>query len=220
MSEPAQDVEVRLAEIDRRLREIQAELVPARVPRDTQSRPRTHSVPTPVPEPVVGQPAMPTELPPTDLPRGRAGPLAEALQRARTAKAIESSAAQPEPSEEPELPSRPPPPLPTISRPPPAAPQLELLSELQSSLLAATRDLLDGYERAASGATGAGDPRLTLTAGPFASTDALHAFEDALARLPGVYEVSVSAFEGRDHAILEVRLGQEHRAGPLREPRT
>jgi hypothetical protein len=34
----------------------------------------------------------------------------------------------------------------------------------------------------------------------------LHAFEQAVSEIQGVLEVAVSGYEGRDHAILDVRL--------------
>jgi hypothetical protein len=97
--------------------------------------------------------------------------------------------------------------------PPPDAPSaprpgLDVLVELQTSLLAATRDLLDGYERAALGASANSPLRVTLSVGPFAGTDALHAFERALASIPGVTDVAVRGYEGPDRAILEVQLDQ------------
>jgi hypothetical protein len=83
-----------------------------------------------------------------------------------------------------------------------------VLTELQSSLLAATRDLLDGYERAVSSASSARRHQVSLSAGPFSSTDALHAFEDALGRISAVREVTVRGYDGRDRAILEVEIEQ------------
>jgi hypothetical protein len=47
---------------------------------------------------------------------------------------------------------------------------------------------------------------VTLAAGPFSSTAALHAFERELARIPGVREVTVRGYDGPDRAIVEVRL--------------
>ncbi len=52
---------------------------------------------------------------------------------------------------------------------------------------------------------------LTLSAGPFATIGALHAFEQALAGLTGVSEVTLRAFEGADRVILDVQL--ERQAG-------
>jgi hypothetical protein len=49
-------------------------------------------------------------------------------------------------------------------------------------------------------------PHLTLSAGPFPDTGAVHEFERALARLPGVRDVGVRGYDGPDRAILEVEL--------------
>jgi hypothetical protein len=81
-----------------------------------------------------------------------------------------------------------------------------VFDELQSGLINATRELLDGYERAIAHSAARPRLRLTLAAGPFVGTDALHAFEQALAQLPGVREVDVRGFEGEDRAILDVEL--------------
>ncbi len=47
---------------------------------------------------------------------------------------------------------------------------------------------------------------LTISAGPFGSLEALRAFAHELARLPGVRGVQVRGYEGRDRALIEVRL--------------
>jgi hypothetical protein len=81
--------------------------------------------------------------------------------------------------------------------------------------VASIRELLAGYDRLLSGAgstvprptRGRPDPAdATLDAGPFASTEALHEFERAVSRLPGVREVVLRAYQGTDRALLEVRL--------------
>jgi hypothetical protein len=71
------------------------------------------------------------------------------------------------------------------------------------------RELLAGYERALASAS----PRrpesaapVTLSAGPFASIEALHEFEEALSRIPGVRDVAVRGYEATDRAIIDVRL--------------
>jgi hypothetical protein len=97
------------------------------------------------------------------------------------------------------------------------------VAELQTRLLAALQELLGAYEsllvgRGARRAVGAAagpsgrrpDPspqQLVVTAGPFASTDRLRAFEQALSALPGVRSVSVREYAGEDRAIVDVRLG-------------
>ncbi len=47
---------------------------------------------------------------------------------------------------------------------------------------------------------------MTLSAGPFASIEALHEFEAALSHLRGVREVVVRGYEGTDRAIIDVQL--------------
>jgi len=50
------------------------------------------------------------------------------------------------------------------------------------------------------------DPGVTIAAGPFPSLEALHEFEQAVSRLPGVRDVAVRGYEGADRAVIEVRL--------------
>jgi hypothetical protein len=113
-------------------------------------------------------------------------------------------------------------PPPTTAPPPAAAdPQLQSLTELSAGLLASMRELLAGYERIllpssrpvrrsapprARPGSGSDIPDVTLSAAPFVSLTALHEFEEAVARLPGVREVAVRGYEGTDRAIIEVRL--------------
>jgi hypothetical protein len=52
-------------------------------------------------------------------------------------------------------------------------------------------------------------PEVTLSAGPFATLEALREFEQAVSSLPGVREVAVRGYEGSDRAIIEVRLRRE-----------
>lgn len=107
-------------------------------------------------------------------------------------------------------------------------PDLQDLTRLTARLLASMRELLDGYEqvlvpprsrdplrtarpRSAAGprpstTTRHGDHGVTVNAGPFASVEALQAFEASVARLPGVRDVAVRGYEGSDRAIIEVRL--------------
>ena len=70
------------------------------------------------------------------------------------------------------------------------------------------RELLAGYERVlAPRARPRPEPaRVTLSAGPFASIEALREFEAALSHLRGVREVVVRGYEGTDRAIIDVRL--------------
>jgi hypothetical protein len=184
-----------LAEMDRVLRDIQMELAPGREPVPALSG----SPPTAAESPA---PAPPTEPPP--------------------------------PATAPAPPTEPPPPA-TAPAPPPSiparsgatrpAPDVQVLT---ARLLASMRELLDGYEQVLvqprppdaprpAGARSASQPRppatpqrvdpdLTMDAGPFASVEALNAFERSVAGLPGVRDVAVRGYEGTDRAIIEVRL--------------
>jgi hypothetical protein len=127
----------------------------------------------------------------------------------------------PDPPPPPPMPD-PPPPAPIPDPPPPPPPptpaldagRLQVLAELAAHLLAATRELLAGYERVltptappprAPGARSA-LPDATVSAGPFPSVEAVRDFEAALAGLPGVRDVAVRAYQGTDRAIIEVEL--------------
>ena len=157
-----------LAEMDRLLHDIQADLVPDR-------EPRAVLVTAAIPDPPAPPPPLP-EPPPI-----------------------------PEPPAPPSLPEPPaPPPVPD----PALAQQIRTLTELSERLLASMRALLDGYERvlAPKALPGAEPASATLSAGPFASIEALREFEEALSRVPGVRDVAVRGYEGTDRAILDVRL--------------
>jgi hypothetical protein len=99
----------------------------------------------------------------------------------------------------------------------------EALSEFATGLLAAMRELLDGCDGVLAlarstptapaitrprpqGAVREKDPGVTMSAGPFPSTEAVREFEDVLSRLPRVRDVAVRGYEGTDRAIIEVRL--------------
>jgi hypothetical protein len=110
-------------------------------------------------------------------------------------------------------------------------PQLRAFSQLAARLLASMRELLDGYEQflvpipsvtpppppppppvattTRPPARPAEDPGVTVAAGPFASLEAVRAFEQAVSRLPGVQDVAVRGYEGSDRAIIEVRLDRK-----------
>ncbi|HEX8975867.1 MAG TPA: hypothetical protein VF830_04520 [Gemmatimonadales bacterium] len=111
-----------------------------------------------------------------------------------------------------------------VTAPPPGTPppgearsESELLARLreltaaQERVLASMRQLLGGLEHVAGvpGRPESGSPAgqpVTISAGPFASTEALRAFRTALEGLPGVRSVELRGFEGADRAILEVHL--------------
>jgi hypothetical protein len=119
----------------------------------------------------------------------------------------------PPPPPLPEPPARPP--IPEPAPPPPPPPdraldnQIRALAELSERLVASMRELLDGYERVlvpAARLRAAPAPSVPVVAGPFASIEALREFEVALSHLRGVHEVTLRGYEGRDHAIIDVRL--------------
>jgi hypothetical protein len=150
----AADLATRLAEFDRKLRAIQADLAPDRVP-------------APV------RPGRTT---------GRSGPLEELLQHA------------------------PVPTTPERRRRPlaPDQPQLEELRALFSSL----HELLNGIE-AVVARIAQGGREATIAAGPFTTIRAVRQFEQELAAVPGVREVSVRGYEGAARVIIDVQLGEE-----------
>jgi hypothetical protein len=133
-------------------------------------------------------------------------------------------AAIPDPPPPPPIPDpAPPPPVPDPPPPPPipeppalgsSRSQPEALTAMTARLLAAMRELLDGYERVLVGevpprpaARRRGDsPVISVSAAPFPDVEAVHRFEVALGRLPGVREVAVRGYEGSDRAVLEVRI--------------
>jgi hypothetical protein len=106
----------------------------------------------------------------------------------------------------------PPPPSPPAADPSPPAPA-DPLEVMCARLLAATGELLAGYEVALHRALPAagGQPALTLRAGPFRATAMVAEFERALRGLPVVADVAVRGYEGADRAILEVRLRESAR---------
>jgi hypothetical protein len=174
-----------LADMDRMLRELQSELVPEREPAPAlvaQDDAPAAAIPDPpAPPPPLPEPPPPAEPPPPPEP----GPPAE---------------------------PPPPPPLPEPPPPPPAldsARQIAALTELSERLVASMRELLAGYERVLASRPRSPHPEpaaVTLSAGPFATIDALHEFEAALSQLPAVSEVAVRGYEGTDRAIIDVRL--------------
>jgi hypothetical protein len=172
----AVDLEVALAEIDRRLREIQDELAAA----------------SPLPTPPAAKPEH----------RGRSGPLADLLQRAastrRTVAAVrEQVRAESSPGPTPD-----------------AEHQAQVLREVRNDLHGSILELLDRYTAALAASLESGSAseptelggEATISAGPFASIDSLRAFEQALAAIPSVQEVTRRGFEGASRAILDVRL--------------
>ena len=80
--------------------------------------------------------------------------------------------------------------------------RLAALVEAHERLLACARELADRGQAADPGAT------VSISAGPFASTEALHRFERSLQTLPEVRAVAVREYEGADRAIVDVHLSE------------
>ena len=80
--------------------------------------------------------------------------------------------------------------------------QLTALVEAHERLLSRAREQADRREPAAPG------PSLSVSAGPFASTEALRRFERALQTLPEVRSAVVREYEGADRAIVDVHLSE------------
>jgi hypothetical protein len=195
------ELDARLAEFDRRLREIQAELLadeapPVRAHEDAPAAPEPPLGPDPgiAPSPSVAPPPgvvpsagvapspEPDRSPPQPrraVTQGRAGPLAELLAQLRTAPDGYRS-------------------------------DLGDLRELVTSV----RALLGGIEAAlvrieAGDHPGADTDEATIAAGPFTTIEAVRAFEREVAALPGVRDAAVRGYEGAARAIIDVRLGTD-----------
>jgi hypothetical protein len=82
--------------------------------------------------------------------------------------------------------------------------ELRALVEAHERLLASARDLLQSRPPIREEA----EVSLGLSAGPFASTEALRRFELSLQALPEVRGVAVREFEGTDRVIIDVHLAQ------------
>lgn len=80
--------------------------------------------------------------------------------------------------------------------------QLRALVDAHERLLASARDRLEGR------APVAGDSWVSVSAGPFAGTEALRRFEGSLRALPEVGEVMVREFEGENRVIIDVHLAE------------
>jgi hypothetical protein len=80
--------------------------------------------------------------------------------------------------------------------------RLMALVEAHERLLACARELTDRREPAATA------PSLGVSAGPFASTEAVRDFARALQALPGVSSAAVREYEGADRAVIDVHLSQ------------
>jgi hypothetical protein len=181
------DVQSSLNELERKLRELQAELARPAAPAEGEP------VPPPMPPyrpPVAAEPPPPA--PPPPAAGGLQAQLDELLrfrdQLAEAAKALVEDYSRVLEQIERALASPPPPPPPTPATghvtfpvPPPAAPSTE--SALYSGHVA-------------------------IDAGPFADVAPLAAFEEALRRVPHAEDVYVRSFEAH-RALLELRLAAE-----------
>jgi hypothetical protein len=176
LSSGVSELDARLAEIDRRLSAIQAELRPGRDARPPAAPPE--SAPLPAGQELEADPARP--------PAQRESAPDAARPPAETQSA-------PDPPEQADLMQR-----------------LVVLTELQERLLHSIGELLAPSQTALARLphpSPAGTVReFTVSAGPFASTGAVRAFEAMLSGTPGVREVTVRGYEGEDRAIVDVRL--------------
>ena len=201
-----------LAELDRLLRDIQIELAPDREP-----GPPLAAIPDPPPPPA--DPLAPVD----PLVPVEPAPPVEPLPPAEPLPPVEPPPPPDPGPPEPPPPPPPPDPGPPEPPPPPPIPAPALASGRRPSadaavarhLVASIRELLAGYDRLLS----ADEPApwrparrradagaVTLAAGPFPSIESVRAFEAAVARLPGVRDVDLQAYEGTDRAIIDVRL--------------
>jgi hypothetical protein len=218
----ASDLDARLASIDRKLREIQAGLAPEHAPEVAEEEearaasadedasgppedsaamapeepvaPTEPAEPLPAPEAIDRAEALePTEPPeppeppgqPHEIhPRGREGPLATLLQQARR---------EPPPPAHPAVQQR-------------LARQVEELTEMHVGLLSSIVGAIDELQRAFANMPRVGATGLTVSAGPFMTTEAVRAFESELASLRGVREVTLRGYEGEDRAVIDVEL--------------
>jgi hypothetical protein len=81
---------------------------------------------------------------------------------------------------------------------------LRQLTEVNEQLLDSMRGLLTAYQRTLAQLQ---EPSsVSVSAGPLASTQALRAFAETLQRLPVVREVEVRGYEGGDRVIVDVHL--------------
>jgi hypothetical protein len=80
--------------------------------------------------------------------------------------------------------------------------RLTALVQAHERLLASARELT---ERRQPGDAG---PSVSVSAGPFAGTEALRRFERALQSLPDVRSAVVREYEGADRAIVDVHLSE------------
>jgi len=218
------DVESSLADMDRKLRELQRELAMAGREPPPAAEPEPEPAPGPAPEPPAADPTPPPPSPPSepvapdasiapeppDAPDAPSAPLdaeshAQAIvaeARAEAARIVDEAAAR----------------VAAIGR------QIDELQRLRDEVQRSARALVEEYERAlryeaaaepappehaVSPAPETEDPefegRVVVNAGPFTDIATLGAFEQALGRLPQAEDVFVHGFEG-NRALIEVKL--------------
>jgi hypothetical protein len=129
-------------------------------------------------------------------------PAAEAARAEREPRApVIPPDAAPVPMRVADLPARP-----RAGEPPDSGEVAELVARLSAlvqaheRLLTSVRDQADRREPIDTGSW------VSVSAGPFADTDALRRFERALQTLPEVRRVAVREYEGADRAIVDVHL--------------
>ncbi len=171
-----------LDELDRLLRDVQADLVPEAGIPDAPPPPPPVPDPPPPPPPPVPDPAppppVPDPVPPPPIPEPALDSSRQLQVLAELAAGLLASMRELLAGYERVL--TPPTPTPTPARAPATPPP-----------------------RARADA-----PHATISAGPFPSIEALRNFETAVSSLPGVRDVAVQAYEGTDRAIIDVRLDQ------------
>jgi hypothetical protein len=79
--------------------------------------------------------------------------------------------------------------------------RLTALVEAQERLLASARELAERRDSAADAGS-----LVSVSAGPFAGTEALRRFEHSLQALPEVRSATVREYEGADRAVVDVHL--------------
>src|SRR5207302_7991958 len=91
--------------------------------------------------------------------------------------------------------------------------EVAALTDVHLKLLSATSDLLEAYQRiltqmprSESPPLSIGPAEMTLSAGPFETTEAVRSFERTLSELPEVLDVAVRGYERGNRVLIEVRL--------------
>jgi hypothetical protein len=138
--------------------------------------------------------------------------LAEIDRRLRTIQSGLASAVEAVPARSPSMAPVVPPeaaPVPKrLSDAPPDRQAAELVAQLRALVYAHERLLASARERLEGRAPAAAESWVSVSAGPFAGTEALRRFEASLWALPEVREVMVREFEGENRAIIDVHLAE------------